>query len=389
MFGWNANQYQKFEAQRTLPAMDLARAIPLSMVKSCLDVGCGIGNSTAVLQQQFPEAQILGVDSSENMLQTAKNEHPQAEYQLLDAGTELPRLNRTFDVVFSNACIQWIPQQNQILSDMMGLLNPSGVLAVQVPQQAKHPVQQILQQMAKSEPWREKLQAKNFYTLSESEYYDQLSERSTDFRMWETVYFHEMPSHESILEWYRGTGLRPYLAQLQESDRPIFEQELLEQIKQTYPVQKNGTIRQILERAEVLRLAMHDEPYPYIVPVNFGFTMQDDQLVLFFHGAKVGKKCDLLQKNPHISFEVEGKQQLIPPNGAASCTAGFAYESVIGQGIAELAPEEKKEDLLKKLLEHYRIPFQSFSQAHLERTAVYQIIVKQYTAKRRPIPQGR
>lgn len=56
--------------------------------------------------------------------------------------------------------------------------------------------------------------------------------------MWETVYFHEMPSHESILEWYRGTGLRPYLAQLQESDRPIFEQELLEQIKQTYPVQK-------------------------------------------------------------------------------------------------------------------------------------------------------
>ena len=90
-------------------------------------------------------------------------------------------------------------------------------------------------------------------------------------------------------------------------------------------------------------------------------------------------------KNPHVSFEVEGKQQLIPPNGAASCTAGFAYESVIGQGIAELAPEEKKEDLLKKLLEHYRIPFQSFSQAHLERTAVYQIIVKQYTAKRRPI----
>ena len=109
-------------------------------------------------------------------------------------------------------------------------------------------------------------------------------------------------------------------------------------------------IRQILERAEVLRLAMHDEPYPYIVPVNFGFTMQDDQLVLFFHGAKVGKKCDLLQKNPHVSFEVEGKQQLIPPNGAASCTAGFAYESVIGQGIAELAPEEKKEDVLKKLL---------------------------------------
>ena len=90
-------------------------------------------------------------------------------------------------------------------------------------------------------------------------------------------------------------------------------------------------IRQILERAEVLRIAMHDEPYPYIVPVNFGFTMQDDQLVLFFHGAKVGKKCDLLQKNPHVSFEVEGKQQLIPPNGAASCMS-FMDGSLITSG---------------------------------------------------------
>lgn len=236
MFGWNADQYQKFETQRTLPAMDLARAIPFSSASSCLDVGCGIGNSTAVLQERFPGAAILGVDSSENMLQTAREQHPQAEYRRLDAGTELSSLNRTFDVVFSNACIQWIPQQNRILQDMMGLLNPGGVLAVQIPQQAKHPVQQLLQQMAKSEPWREKLQARTFYTLSESDYYDQLSE------LWETVYFHEMPSHESILEWYRGTGLRPYLEQLQESDRPIFEQELLEHIKQIYPVQKNGTI---------------------------------------------------------------------------------------------------------------------------------------------------
>ena len=91
----------------------------------------------------------------------------------------------------------------------MGLLNPGGVLAVQIPQQAKHPVQQILQQMAKSEPWREKLQARTFYTLSESEYYDQLSERSTDFRMWETVYFHEMPSHgQEILQGISGQVLR-------------------------------------------------------------------------------------------------------------------------------------------------------------------------------------
>lgn len=153
-------------------------------------------------------------------------------------------------------------------------------------------------------------------------------------------------------------------------------------------VTDRNEIRQILEQADVLRLAMQDEPYPYLVPVNFGFTMEGDQLVLFFHGAKVGKKCDLLQKNPHVSFEAEGKQQLIPPKGTVSCTAGFAYESVIGQGIAELVSGNEKAELLKKLLEHYNIPFQSFSQEHLERTAVYKIVAEQYTAKRRPIPQG-
>ena len=142
-------------------------------------------------------------------------------------------------------------------------------------------------------------------------------------------------------------------------------------------------IRQILERAEVLRLAMHDEPYPYIVPVNFGFTMQDDQLVLFFHGAKVGKKCDLLQKNPHVSFEVEGKQQLIPPNGAASCTAGFAYESVIGQGYIEMLNEEEKYEALRILMKQYRREDFPFNEKVIPMTAVFRLRVESMTGKRR------
>ena len=146
-------------------------------------------------------------------------------------------------------------------------------------------------------------------------------------------------------------------------------------------------ILEVMRKCDVCRIALHNGDYPYVVPLNFGLQVENDMPVLYFHGALEGKKYELIEKDNRASFEMDCGHQLILDKAQGNCAMEF--ESVIGQGIAELAPEEKKEDLLKKLLEHYRIPFQSFSQAHLERTAVYQIIVKQYTAKRRPIPQGR
>ena len=146
-------------------------------------------------------------------------------------------------------------------------------------------------------------------------------------------------------------------------------------------------ILEVMKKCDVCRIALHNGDYPYIVPLNFGLQVENDMPVLYFHGVLEGKKYELIEKDNRASFEMDCGHQLILDKAQGNCA--MEYESVIGQGIAELAPEEKKEDFLKKLLEHYRIPLQSFSQAHLERTAVYQIIVKQYTAKRRPIPQGR
>lgn len=243
MAKWNADQYLKFKKERTQPAIDLAFRIPLESPGGILDLGCGPGNSTEILRHRFPKARILGIDNSVQMIDAARKNHPSLSFALRDAATELAGWGERFDVVFSNACLQWVPNHPQVLENIMALLNPNGVLAVQVPVNEKEPIHQILRQVSNSDRWRSKCGgARIFYTLSESEYFDLLAPLSANFTMWQTTYCHRMPSHESILEWYRGTGMRPYLAALPEADRPAFEAEIRQAVQKAYPVQKNGEI---------------------------------------------------------------------------------------------------------------------------------------------------
>lgn len=243
MADWSAVQYSKFKYERTVPTIDLVNSIECRNVKSVLDVGCGIGNSTSVLAKKFPEAKIIGIDNSDDMIASARKENPNIEFRKLDAEKEIAEIKERYDVVFSNACIQWIPNHRKLLKDMFSLLNAGGVLAVQIPLQSKHPVHGIMKSLARSEKWRDKIHTERVYNnLSEEEYYDVLAELTKNFRIWETVYFHSMPSYESIAEWYKGTGLKPYLEQLTEKDKEDFLNDFLQGVKKTYPVQKNGEI---------------------------------------------------------------------------------------------------------------------------------------------------
>lgn len=113
--------------------MDLSNAINAEDVKSVLDIGCGIGNSTAVLAEKFPHAEVTGVDNSDDMLATAKKENLGIAFIKLDAEKELDRIKNRYDVVFSNACIQWIPNHHKLLRELFSLLNVGGILAVQIP----------------------------------------------------------------------------------------------------------------------------------------------------------------------------------------------------------------------------------------------------------------
>ena len=240
---WDAAQYLKFERERTQPAQDLAARLPGNPSR-ILDVGCGPGNSTQVLLEHFPTAEIFGVDNSPDMIQAARQRLPQCRFALCDAADGFSGLEEGgFDVVFSNACVQWVPDHPHLLPRMMQLLAPGGVLAIQVPMNQKEPIHQIISSLVSSPAWRERIPSPRiFYTLEQSAYFDLLAGLTDDFTLWETVYLHRMPSHEAILEWYRGTGLRPYLQVLPQDQASRLEQEVLSQLRIRYPVQQNGEI---------------------------------------------------------------------------------------------------------------------------------------------------
>lgn len=139
----------------------------------------------------------------------------------------------------------------------------------------------------------------------------------------------------------------------------------------------------IFDRAEVLRIALNNGDFPYILPVNFGYERVGENLVLFFHGSNEGEKHAIIEKDNRVTFEVDCGHKLIIPDGKEACSASFAYESIIGQGIMEKAAEEEKPRLLSALLMHYGIVGYKFNSVLLAKTAVYKIKVLRYTAKRR------
>ncbi len=240
---WNSQEYLRFKNERTQPSIDLVNRIPMTNPKSIIDIGCGPGNSSNVLHERFYEARILGVDNSEDMINTAENDYPQLEFLLHDASKGFNYINEKFDIVFSNACIQWIPDHKNLLKNMMNLLNEDGFMAIQTPMNYDEPIHKIIGMLASSDKWKDKFdEPRIFYNLTPSEYYDLLSEISSDFNMWNTTYFHRMTSHQSIMDWYKGTGLRPYLSALNYVDRANFEHDVLDEVIKAYPVQMNGEI---------------------------------------------------------------------------------------------------------------------------------------------------
>jgi len=243
MADWNAYQYLKFGRQRTQPAIDLVCRIGLKYPEKILDVGCGPGNSTRVLKERFVNALVTGIDNSDNMIEKARADHPDIDFRLCDISGDLEELDNDYDIVFSNACIQWVPNHKLLLGKLMGLLKKNGVLAVQIPYNESEPIHIIIGEISSSARWKGYFPEKRiFHTLSSGEYFDVLSDITPDFEIWETTYYHVMESHESIMEWYRSTGLRPYLDVLPDEKKAAFEKEVMGRLMEAYPRQKNGEI---------------------------------------------------------------------------------------------------------------------------------------------------
>ncbi|KAB8287738.1 trans-aconitate methyltransferase [Bifidobacterium ramosum] len=247
MVQWDSEQYLRFRAERTQPARDLAAQLPPDdgSVTRVLDIGCGPGNSTAVLRERYPKAAILGVDNSPEMIEAARAAHPDIDFAMCDvASSALDALPSDFDVVFSNACIQWVPDHHRLIPALLDRLNLGGTLAVQTPMNYEEPIHRIIGQIVHSPQYADRLpQSREFYNLTPSDYWELLHAYAARFRMWKTTYMHTLPSHEAIMDWYRGTGMRPYLQALDDdAERAAFERAVFARARDAYPMQSDGSI---------------------------------------------------------------------------------------------------------------------------------------------------
>lgn len=242
MVQWGSEQYLKFKNQRTQPAIDLAKRIQIPDPQHILDIGCGPGNSTNVLKNAFPNAHILGIDNSENMIRKAKAAYTGMEFKLMSVD-DICKGNNTYDVIFSNACLQWVPNHKEVIPMLFDKLNKNGILAVQVPINSQEPLFQVISETVKEEKWDFSSLAQEPNTaLSGAEYFDILSDITDQFDIWETVYYHNMPSIDAMIEWVKGSRLLPYIQALNENKAQELVEEISEKALNIYKKQKDGAI---------------------------------------------------------------------------------------------------------------------------------------------------
>lgn len=238
---WQSDQYLKFEKERTQPSIDLIARIE-DNIKTIIDLGCGPGNSTHMLGKQFPNSQILGLDNSPEMIDCARRDYPQYQFETCDLTTDLAHLGQ-FDLVFSNACLQWVPDHTSLLPRLKELVRSGATFAAQVPMNYDQPIHQIIKETTNNHKWRVAFQeSRQQHTLTPSDYFNLMKANYPDFDIWSTTYMHQLNAHEDIIQWYKGTGLLPYLAQLPIQQVPAFLADIKTQVIQRYPRQATGTI---------------------------------------------------------------------------------------------------------------------------------------------------
>jgi trans-aconitate 2-methyltransferase len=253
MADWSANQYLKFEDQRTRPASDLAAQIPLTNPKKVYDLGCGPGNSTEVLQKRFPNAIVVGVDSSPDMLDKARKRLPKGEFVQADLSSWTPPSDA--EVFYSNATFQWIPDHIPVLQRLLKALPEGGVLAVQMPDNINEPTHVSMREAAKSGPWADRLKDTPREKLpTVMAYYDALRAHARHVDIWHTHYQHQMDGSPAIADWFKGTALRPFLDPLSESEQKAYLTQYMALLDKAYPAQCDG--KSLLRFPRIFMVAM-------------------------------------------------------------------------------------------------------------------------------------
>ncbi|HME50422.1 trans-aconitate 2-methyltransferase [Mycobacterium sp.] len=239
---WDPKQYGRFANERNRAFLDLTARIDATSPRHVVDVGCGPGTLTGLLAERWPGAVVEGIDSSPEMIAVA-TDVPGVSFSIGDAAAWHPAGD--VDVVVSNAALQWVPRHQQLMAQWAAALPRDGWLAVQVPGNFDSPSHTVMRRLASTQRWAPTLRnvARDIDTVGAPESYAAvLLGAGMVADVWETTYLHVLQGDDPVLDWLRGTGLRPMLAALSPVEAEEFSAQLAAELREAYPTGRHGTL---------------------------------------------------------------------------------------------------------------------------------------------------
>lgn len=240
---WDPAQYSRFESERDRAALDLLLRLPPDLApRVIVDLGCGAGQHAALLKRRHPEARVIGIDASAAMLEQAKRLDVDVEW--LHADIALWTLDEPVDLMLANASLQWLPDHEGLLRRLTGWLAPGGVIAIQMPLAWDTLHYRTMRAVMANGPWSDRLSdPESIQSLLPPEvYYDVLAEACEAVDIWSTTYLHALTGENAVLEWMKGTALRPHLTRLADDPamRTAWLSALGEALSAVFPRRPDG-----------------------------------------------------------------------------------------------------------------------------------------------------
>lgn len=238
---WDPDRYLTYADERGRPFVELLARIRAESPGAVVDLGCGAGNLTGLLAERWPDAHVVGLDSSPEMIEKARGLGQRVEYAVADLRDWRP--DRPVDVLVSNATLQWVPGHLELLASLVEAVAPGGWLALQVPGNFEEPSHTIRRDLAAEAPYV-MFTAGVAVPVSHdpADYYDALAAAGCTVDAWETTYLHVLSGPDPVFTWVSGTGARPTLQALPDDLRAWFEAEFTRRLAAAYPPRADGTV---------------------------------------------------------------------------------------------------------------------------------------------------